>query len=121
MKRETKQRRIFVEGDGPIAKAIWDAKRHLDVSWDDLAKEIGLDDITLTRLGAGVQEVSVPVVQTLARYFRWTLDEVGQAVLYEPKKVKERRIRAQERRKLVETARKSVLAMLEEGGNGART
>lgn len=54
-----------------------------DITIEEMVREIGLSQITISRLRRGdVAVIQARTIQKLAAYFRWSLVEAGMAVWY---------------------------------------
>ena len=67
---------------GPISSALTKLKENLG-SFSAVAREVGLDRVTIRSLIREENDVSLRTLQTLAAYFQWTAQETGEALLYE--------------------------------------
>lgn len=76
-------RQLPVTTTSPLAAALQKFKQETRLTHEEMAKELGISEVTLRRIMGHGRQPTVQVLKNLARYFRWTAWEVGVIAMYE--------------------------------------
>jgi DNA-binding Xre family transcriptional regulator len=84
---------IPLDSTSPLVRVLSEQRNFLQISWRKLAQEIGVDEFTLQRLRSEKTETTLMTLRKIAEFFHLEPDDVGQIALYEPRCVREKRLR----------------------------
>ncbi len=77
----------------PIAEALLSVKKRSKLPWTELAARIEVDPLTLVDQVNERRDTTIPTLKKFAAYFGWTAVDVGMMALYEPRAVREKRLK----------------------------
>lgn len=74
-----------------IARAVLELKKRENITFEQMGELIGVRRVTLMEYTYGDRIPKTRAVKKLARFFQWTPEEVGVAVMFKPEKKRKKR------------------------------
>ncbi len=83
----------------PLAVALLLFKESQQLEWKQMQEELQIGKETLQAAIYEKRDITIPTMKKLAAYFQWTAGDVGRMVRYEPRGVREKRLKKEGKRR----------------------